>query len=104
MTCWPKDKVPKRSSPGERWREHQLVSCHTNLNTVESELNFVFLVPVGASVAAPGPGARLLPLRGAAKPRVLSGLCGGKERHCARHSLRQRDCLEKLGNLRFSLS
>uniref|UniRef100_A0A0P6D0K3 Four and a half LIM domains protein n=1 Tax=Daphnia magna TaxID=35525 RepID=A0A0P6D0K3_9CRUS len=24
MTCWPKDKVPKRNSQGDRWREHQL--------------------------------------------------------------------------------
>jgi hypothetical protein len=26
MGCWPKDKVPRRSSSGDRWREHQLVS------------------------------------------------------------------------------
>lgn len=25
MTSWPKDKVPKRNSQGDRWREHQLV-------------------------------------------------------------------------------
>ena len=24
MKCWPKDKVPRRGSPGDRWRERQL--------------------------------------------------------------------------------
>lgn len=25
MSSWPKDKVPKRNSGGDRWREQQLV-------------------------------------------------------------------------------
>lgn len=41
MSCWPKDKIPKRNSSGDRWREHQLVSL--NPKTLRNDTSSILI-------------------------------------------------------------
>lgn len=100
MTSWPKDKVPKRNSQGDRWREHQLVRFVSfifflvlkkkNLAPFKMTLDlsssiikhfykfyfFSFSFIAGVPAAQAGLGVSLLPLRRAAESHFLSGFRG----------------------------